>query len=865
MVEAYEMEHMERVRKLASECMVLLKSDGSFPLERAGKIALYGCGARRTLKGGRGSGDVYVRAYTTVEQGLLNAGFEITTKDWLASYEEAWKKARVAFRAWLKEKIATEGMGMLMENLSIVMPEPEYEIPLTGEGDVAVYVLSRLCGEGVDRQDVAGDFLLTETEIRDILYLQAHYPKFLLILNMACIVDLSPVAGAVSNILLLSQTGMTIGDSFADVLLGKAYPSGKLSATWAARQSYPAIGEFGNRDDTRYREGVYVGYRYFDSVGEKPLFAFGHGLGYTDFSLVVRKVELLGTEVAVSVQVKNIGKYKGKEVVQLYVNVPCGKIDQPWQTLAAFEKTKELSPDEETLVTLCCPLESLASTDVSRHVKLLEKGRYVLRVGNGSRNTACVGVVELLEDVVVQRLHAVGGETDFTDWKPNEAQRKAAAECMERCLGTRGAHDEAAAGCMERRPGTRGAHDEAAECVASCREACAQGETVLQISASAFTEVVCEMPMPGEKALALAKSLPDEELAYLCTGDYVGEGSKSVVGDAAITVVGAAGETTGRFKHLGVPNLVQSDGPSGLRISRLYGVDEKGIYPIKEENPLMEIENPMELLPEGMAKILTSMLPSLKEEERHGEVHEQNCTAIPVGTAMAQSWSVEVAKECADIVAEEMEHFGIHILLAPSLNIQRHPLCGRNFEYMSEDPLVSGKIAAAFTAGVQGHPGRTVTLKHFICNNQEANRFRTSSMVNERTLRDLYARGFEIAVKEAQPHCMMSSYNLLNGIHTSERRDLLETMLRGEWGYRGMVMSDYLGGEREKAGEKGKYRKFASAQSVKAGNDLMMPGGQAHYENILAALRGEDEECTLTRQEVETCAARNMELAWKVG
>jgi beta-glucosidase len=138
-------------------------------------------------------------------------------------------------------------------------------------------------------------------------------------------------------------------------------------------------------------------------------------------------------------------------------------------------------------------------------------------------------------------------------------------------------------------------------------------------------------------------------------------------------------------------------------------------------------------------------------------------------------------------------------------------------------------------------------------------------MVNERTLRDLYARGFEIAVKEAQPHCLMSSYNLLNGIHTSERRDLLETMLRGEWGYCGMVMSDYLGGEREKAGEKGKYRKFASAQSVKAGNDLMMPGGKAHYENILAALRGEDEKCTLTRQEVETCAARNIELAWKVG
>ena len=162
----YESKHREQVRKLAPECMVLLKSNGDFPLKKAGKIALYGNGSRRTLKGGRGSADVNVKSYPTVEQGLTNAGFEVTTGYWMDAYEEEWKKARTKFRRWLKRKIAAEGMDRLMENLSIVMPEPEYEIPIHGEGDTAVYVLSRLCGEGTDRQDVRGDFRLSKTEVR---------------------------------------------------------------------------------------------------------------------------------------------------------------------------------------------------------------------------------------------------------------------------------------------------------------------------------------------------------------------------------------------------------------------------------------------------------------------------------------------------------------------------------------------------------------------------------------------------------------------------------------------------------------------------------------------------------------------------
>ena len=825
----YLTKHINRIRDIAPECMVLLKSDGSFPLEKPGKIALYGCGARRTLKGGRGSADVNVKSYPTIEQGLMNAGFEVTTGDWMDAYEDAWKEARMDFRNWLKEKIAREGLEMLMENLSIVMPEPEYEIPLNGQGDTAIYVLSRLCGEGVDRQDVPGDFLLSSTEIRDILQLQKQYERFLLVLNTGCIVDLSPVAEAVGNILLLSQVGMTIGDSLADVLLGKAYPSGKLAATWAAGEDYCKIGEFGQRDDTRYKEGIYVGYRYFDSVGQKPLFPFGYGLSYTSFAITPKSARMSGTELILPVTVKNTGKFRGKEVAQLYVSVPDGELDQPWQVLADFVKTKELAPGEETEVTLRCAMESLASADTKNHVRILEKGQYVIRIGNSSRNTVVAGIAQLDQDVITEQIYPVGGTTDFTDWKPGAIQRAKAAQSFWA-------------------PG--------------------RDVPVLKVCADALMKKAGEtpkIPEPAPEALALVERLSDEDLAYLCTGDFIGEGSKSVIGDAALTVAGAAGETTGRFKALGVSNLVMADGPSGLRLPLEYGIDDKGLFPIEsKENNLMEIENKLELLPEDMLKALLSTFPSVLPEERKGEIHEQHCSAIPIATALAQSWNPEVVEACGDIVGEEMVHFGIHIWLAPALNIQRHPLCGRTFEYYSEDPLISGKMAAAMTRGIQKHPGCAVTIKHFICNNQEANRFRTSSLVNERALRDIYARGFEIVVKEAQPHALMSSYNLLNGVHTSERYDLLETLLRQEWGYEGMVMSDFLPGDKTQPNERNKYRKFASAESVKAGNDLMMPGGKAHYENILNALWGKDPDCRLTRKELEKCAARNVMLAWKL-
>lgn len=835
-MQEYEIRHINAVRKIAPECMVLLKSDGSFPLDKPGKIALYGCGARRTLKGGSGSGDVNVRAFTTVEQGLENAGFVITTKYWLDAYEKAWLDGRVGFRAWLKEKIAAEGMDTLMENLSIVMPEPDYDIPLVGEGDTAIYVLSRLCGEGVDRQDVPGDFRLSRTEIRDILQLEKQYDKFMLVLNTACVVDLSPVAESVSNILLLSQPGMTVGDSLADVLLGREYPSGKLAVTWACGDDYDYISEFGNRDDTRYTEGIYVGYRYFDSVGKRPIFPFGFGLGYTKFSISCENPILRGTEVCVPVKVKNIGSYPGKEVVQLYVSIPEGKLDQPYQTLAAFVKTPELKPGEECKLEVSFKMETLASYDSESCSRILEGGEYILRIGNCSRDTMIAGIVEIDSEVTIERVTPVGGDTDFDDWKPEKEEVSASREMIS-------ANSDSQVTCN------------------TCK-----GKSVvrLHLSSKDFKPFAHHAPTIDPEALSLVRKLPDEELAYLCTGDFVGEGSQDVIGGSAITVAGAAGETTGRFKAYGVENLIMADGPAGLRLSRLYGTDENGVYVIEPEKE-EEVEDKMQLLPEAIVKALLAMFPKTFDKvERTGEIREQNCTAIPVAAAIAQSWNTALAECCGLIVADEMKRCGIDIWLAPAMNIQRHPLCGRNFEYFSEDPLISGKMAPAITRGVQNEPGRCVTIKHFICNNQETNRFRTSSMVNERALRDIYARGFEIAVKEGKPLALMTSYNLLNGVHTCERYGLIETMLRKEWGFDGIVMSDFLGVEESESDRTNKYPKFNSVRSIKAGLDLLMPGGKGHYSNLLNALRGKSAKDTLSRDEIEKCAARMVAFAWRL-
>ena len=797
----YEREHCVVLRRLGAECAVLLKSDGSFPLSGPCKLALCGSGARRTIKGGTGSGEVNSRRFVTVEDGLEAEGFTIIGKSWLDAYGVLWPEAKKRFIRELKRAALKRGTLAILSDMGAVMPEPEYELPLPDEGDAAVYVLSRISGEGSDRKAVPGDILLTETEKRDILALNQRFDKFLLVLNVGGPVDLSPVM-EVRNILLLSQLGVETGSILADLILGKSVPSGRLTTTWSAWADYPTLGSFGDRDDTRYREGVYVGYRYFDSVGKKPLFPFGFGLGYTEFTLAAGECSEKNGIVSVKAAVKNTGKFAGREVAQLYVSAPQGKLDKPYQSLAAFAKSAQLQPGESEELTLSFDLRELASYDASRAAWILEAGDYVLRLGRSSADTQPAAVLRLDGEAIVRQVKNCLGRPDFADWKPAKLREEIPGEVP-----------------------------------------------VLPVRAAAFETETVDYALSHESDPTV-EALSDEELCLLNIGAFQKGGSGSVIGAAAQSVAGAAGETV-RLPERGVPGLIMADGPAGLRLSRQYTRDGKIVHAVGDTMP----ESIMELMPAPAAFVMRLMD---KNKKVTGEVFEQNCTAIPIGTAIAQSWNLDFAETCGDIVGDEMERFGVHLWLAPALNIHRDIRCGRNYEYFSEDPLISGRFAAAITRGVQKHPGCGTTVKHFAANNQETNRYTNNSQVSERAMREIYLRGFEIAVRESQPHALMTSYNLLNGVHTCERRDLIEDVLRAEFGYQGIVMTDWIIGAMY--GRRNKYPAPDAAKTAAAGNDLTMPGGKGDLKAMLQGLK----DGSVSRRQLEINAARIIRMAKKL-
>ena len=595
-------------------------------------------------------------------------------------------------------------------------------------------------------------------------------------------VDLEPVMDA-GNILVLSQLGVETGAALADILLGKAYPSGKLATTWAVTEDYCTAGDFAERDETRYREGIYVGYRYFDSFGLEPLFPFGFGLGYTDFSFGKAKVSAEGPEVSLSAKIKNTGNFAGKETLQVYVSCPRGRMDRELKSLAGFTKTAELAPGKSCTAEVSFDIRDLAAFDEKSASYILEKGDYIVLAGPDSRAAEPAAVLRLASDFIVRRSANLFGGAGFEDL---------------------------------RSPGLA-AFD-------------TKGLPVTELDLSECETFLPSAAICSEAGSSILADMSGEELAYLNVGNFdpASKGLISVIGDSSESVAGAAGESTKLFESRGINNIIMSDGPAGVRIAKKYYEDGKGKHTIGSP------------LPESM----TEMLPSLVRKLVAGEpklragtaIKEQYCTAIPIATAIAQSWNTEFAGICGDIVGTEMEIFGIDFWLAPALNIHRSVLCGRNFEYFSEDPLLSGRFAAALTAGVQKHAGRGATIKHYAVNNQETNRYANSSMVSERALREIYLKGFGICVREADPMAVMTSYNLLNGEHTSESKALTE-VLRSEFGFDGLIMTDWVIGGDLLLAKGSKYGTPDAAKVAAAGCSLFMPGGRKDYKQIITGLR----------------------------
>lgn len=796
----YEIRHNGILRRHGAECTVLLKKDGRFPLRQPCPVALYGNGARNTVKGGDGSGEVNSRFFVNIESGLKEAGFSITTTEWLDRYDEIAAKAKKKYIRDVKEASRKKHMNIIMASMGVAVLEPEYEIALNGEGDTAVYVLARNSGEGKDRVPAEGDIRLTRTEIRDILLCSEKYENFMLVINSGGVVDLSPVR-EVKNILLLSQLGVETGHIFSDILLGKQNPSGKLTTTWTATDDYPAIGDFEKKNDTNYREGIYVGYRYFDSVGKRTLFPFGYGISYTSFSRRESKIELSGSVVKISVKLENTGSFPGKAVVQAYVSAPAKKYDKPYQELAAFRKTGLLEAGESGELRLSFDMLDMASFDEAGMRYVLESGDYLIRLGEDSVHTDVIGVIRLDADITVKRVRSITERPDFEDFKPDNKR---------------------------------------------AREKLPEGLTVLTLQHGSYGAKAAEYEGKQEPDDRTA-ALDDDLLIKMNLGAFDPKGGMaSIIGNAGFTVAGAAGQTSLEVKRAGIESLVMADGPAGLRLDRDFVKTPDGVKGMGSPIPASMLE----LLPKIVRLFMRPYKPKKGETVQH-----QYATALPIGTAVAQSFNVQFAEACGDIVGDEMERFGVNLWLAPALNIHRNIRCGRNFEYFSEDPLVSGEFAAAITRGVQKHPGCGTTLKHFACNNQEYNRTQNNSVVSERALREIYLKGFSIAIRKSSPKAIMTSYNLINGVHTSESRELIEGFLRAENGYGGIVMTDWV--VNGYASEKACRHPVADAsKAVMAGNDLFMPGSKFDYDAIKRGM----EKGSVSREQLRINAARVLKL-----
>ena len=778
-----EINNLQIAYQAACEAMVLLKNDGALPFKTK-KVALYGPGASMTIKGGTGSGEVNERHSVTILEGLENRGFTVTTKQWIADFEQGYKEAEAAYKIEKKKRLnllkPNSIMEMLFDNFRAPVGRPITDADVTSsDTDSCIYVLSRQAGEGGDRKAEKGDLYLTDEEAAAIRFCAEKYEHFLLVINCGSSIDMAfadEIPG-INAILYLCQLGTEGGHAFADVISGAVSPSGKLSDTWAKNyEDIPFAREYsylnGNLETEFYKEGIYVGYRYFDSFGVEPAYPFGFGLSYTDFQIRSAGVSMEQGMVMVSADVTNIGQVcSGREVVQLYVSAPEGHIHKEYQSLADFTKTASLAPSGHQTVQLCFDLRNLASYREFDACFVLEKGEYILRLGNSSRNTKVIGVLLLEEEIIVSRHQNICGAMRGEDMEELTAPA--------------------------RKP-----------------ESLDEGLPYILVDPADFKTVEYTYEEPPRhydpKVQKFLDSLSVKDMAEIVVGIGM------FGGETRFTMPGSVGNTTSKFWDKGLANVALCDGPAGLRVQKRSTVDKKG--KVKPVDMAMSI---FESFPDAVKKL---MVGNPDKEQ----VLYQYTTAFPVANALAQTWNQELMHRVGNAIYSEMKEYGCTWWLAPAVNIHRNPLCGRNFEYFSEDPHLAGAMAAAITRGVQQEEGYYVTVKHFACNNQEDNRNWVSSNLSERALREIYLRAFELTVREGGAKGIMTSYNKINHVYAPNSYDLCTKVLRNEWGFDGVVMTDWFSTGGNKAD---------TALCMKAGNDLIMPGGGSYKAEILKGLK----------------------------
>lgn len=780
-----ELENKKIAYNAASEGIVLLKNDRHVLPLKKGKIALFGAGAILTVKGGTGSGEVNERHSVSILEGLQAAGYEITTMNWLREVEKEYLDEEVL----MGEKFRKQGLLKILNTMnlfqSIKIPygrEITKEDVIASETDTAVYVVARQAGEGNDKKIEDGEFDLSEQENRNIRFLTENYKNVILVINSGSYMSINIIDEVdIPGVIWFAQQGTEGGHAFADILSGKVSPSGKLSDTWVKNYNdIPFADDYSYRSgDTSqefYKEGIYVGYRYFDTFKVEPRYHFGFGLSYTDFEMNVVKQYFEGEKFVLEVKVKNIGKVSGKEVCQVYVSCPKGKLYKEYQRLVAFKKTRLLNAGEEEILKLSFEMDYCSSYDEETSSSILEKGIYVVRVGSSSHLTKVASHINIKNNIVVSKHKNICPLVKgFDVLDKNESKITLNKDVL------------------------------SFEYERKKRE-----NIICYYNAGTYHSTDVDLIM---------SKLRTKDLIDI----VVGTGIKGMFNTKYIVCPGAVGMTTTKFVKKGLINVNLSDGPAGLRLLKRSAITSHKILPLRMVDYLMSFMN---YFPNWVKRFLSPT--------KNDRVVYQYTTAFPVGTSLAQTWNEELVESVGKAISKEMSEFKVTYWLAPAMNIHRNPLCGRNFEYYSEDPVLTGKIASAIVRGVQSIEGNYATIKHFACNNQEDNRNKSNSNVYERSLREIYLRGFEIAVKEGHASSLMTSYNLVNGTYTPNSYDLINSVLRNEWGFSGVVMSDWYATGIESGT---KIQLGYDHLALKAGNDLIMPGTSYNKKALKKALK----------------------------
>lgn len=761
--------------KAAEESIVLLKNiNNTLPVKADEVISVFGrCQFDYFYVGYGSGGDVNAPYQVNLIKGLKESNANIYSPV-LNLYEDWCEKNPVSHGFW--------------GHWPMCFPEMELEERIVksaaNNSHSAIVVIGRAAGEDRENKPEQGSYYLTDTEIKMLDLVTAHFNKVTVIMNCGNIVDMAwteKYGDKITALVYAWQCGMESGNALANVLMGKTTPSGKLPCTIARNyEDYSSSANFGGKDYNNYEEDIFVGYRYFETFcRDKVLYPFGFGLSYTDFEIKPVSFERKDDKFYITADVKNVGNVSGKEIVQFYVKAPQGKLSKAERSLVAFGKTNALAPDESESIRFEFSLYDISSFDdcsksSHKYAYVIESGEYTFYIGNSVRTDMKAGSVQL-EDMVVEQLDEVCGIKD-------SFERMVAKEKDGRLI--------------------------------IGKEQLAPSKPYLKDRIT--NNLPVEIGFKGDRGYKLAdvkdgkitlddfiSQLNNDELEALTRGQGMMNSNLGVVGNA-----GAFGGIIPSLREKGVAPIITTDGPAGIRIKKY-----------------------------------TSL--------------------IPCGTALASTWNCSLIELLTTVMGAEMLEHGSDVLLAPGMNIQRNVLCGRNFEYFSEDPVLSGKMGAAYVNGIQTN-GVSACPKHFACNNQEVRRTKNDSRVSQRALREIYLKGFEICVKESKPLNIMTSYNKINGVWSHYNYDLVTTVLRKEWGYEGNVMTDWWM-------QKSASPEFPSvkdnAYRVRAQVDVLMPGGKHNAKKyksdgtLLATIGKTD---GITRAELERTARNVLNLILKI-